>query len=51
MEQFAIRDGEQPYELFTFARRHGISVALARRIIERFGSDREGADVAAKSPK
>lgn len=41
----------QPYELFVFARRHGINLEQARRIIARYGSDRPGADAAAKAAK
>ena len=48
MKDTQIKHEGQPYELFTFARRHRISVTLARRIIEQYGSDRAGADAAAK---
>ncbi|PXA97823.1 hypothetical protein DMC47_11765 [Nostoc sp. 3335mG] len=40
--------GNQPYELFSFARRHNLPIDTARSIIDRFGADREGADMAAK---
>lgn len=38
----------QPYELFTFARRHDIPVEEARRILETYGIDRVASDVAAR---
>lgn len=38
---------QQPYELFSFARKHGLPIDAARAIIEDFGVDREGADGAA----
>jgi hypothetical protein len=41
----------QAYELFMFARKHGISIADARDILDKFGADREGADKAAKTLK
>lgn len=44
-------DLQQPYELFTFARKHGLPLDSAREIIERFGGDREGADAAAQASK
>jgi hypothetical protein len=37
----------QPYELFMFARKHGLTVSQARKIVDRYGSDRAGADGAA----
>lgn len=39
----------QPYELFMFARKHGIAVPDAREILDRCGADRDGADAAAKA--
>ena len=37
----------QPYELYMFARKHGLTVSQAREILDRYGSDRAGADEAA----
>lgn len=34
----------QPYELFMFARKHGLAVDCARAILDIFGADRRGAD-------
>lgn len=42
-------DPAQPYELFMFARKHGLTVSQAREILDRYGSDRDGADAAAKA--
>ncbi|MET3901384.1 hypothetical protein ABIB57_005354 [Devosia sp. UYZn731] len=42
---------QQPYELFTFARKHGLPLDSAREIVERFGADRAGADAAATLAK
>ena len=41
------RPAQQPYELFGFARKYGLSIDAARIIIDHFGVDREGADNAA----
>jgi hypothetical protein len=37
----------QPYELFMFARKHGLPLEQARMIIDEHGCDRAGADAAA----
>ncbi|MBU1336608.1 MAG: hypothetical protein ACK4G5_02535 [Devosia sp.] len=37
----------QPYELFMFARKHGLPLHAARAIIDEYGCDRAGADAAA----
>lgn len=37
----------QPYELYSFARKHGISVDCAREILEQFGADRVRSDLEA----
>lgn len=41
----------QPYELFMFARRHGIELELARAILNQHGADRAGSDAAAMALK
>lgn len=38
----------QPYELYAFARKHGLTVDRARTIIEKHGNDRPRSDEAAK---
>lgn len=42
-------DPAQPYELFMFSRKHALTVSQAREIVDRYGSDRAGADAAAKA--
>jgi hypothetical protein len=37
----------QPYELFMFAKKHGIALNRAREILALHGSDRIAADLAA----
>lgn len=39
--------GEEKYEVTYFAKKHGISAADARRIINQHGPDRDAADKAA----
>jgi hypothetical protein len=41
--------GGQPYELFMFARKHGLTIAVARKILDEYGADRAGSDEAAKA--
>lgn len=41
------RPGSQPYELFMFARKHGLPLHAARAIIDEYGCDRVSADTAA----
>ena len=46
IEHEALPD-RQPYELFMFAKKHGIGLDRAREILELHGSDRSSADLAA----
>lgn len=46
MAQIENLDG-QPYELYMFARKHGIALAAARVIISEHGANRIAADAAA----
>ncbi|MDB5535265.1 MAG: hypothetical protein JWQ65_140 [Devosia sp.] len=39
--------GGQPYEPFMFARKHGLSIDEARKILDEYGGDRAGSDAAA----
>jgi DNA-binding response OmpR family regulator len=40
---------QQPYELYMFSRKHGLSVSLAREIIRRCGSNRAASDAGARA--
>lgn len=40
---------EQPYELFMFARKHGLPISAAREILADHGADRDACDRAAKA--
>ena len=42
---------EQDYEVSHIAEKYGISTAEARKLIERFGNDREKLDVTAETLK
>jgi hypothetical protein len=46
IETEALPNG-QPYELFMFAKKHGIGLDRAREILDLHGSDRGAADLAA----
>lgn len=39
--------GNEPYEVEYFARKHGITAAKARKLIETYGNDRKALDAAA----
>ena len=43
--------GEQDYEVSHIAEKYGIRTAEARKLIERFGNDREQLDVTAETLK
>ena len=40
--------GEQDYEVRDLAEKHGLSVEQARRLIDRFGNDREKLEAVAR---
>jgi len=40
----SFRKASQPYELYMFARKHGLTVDCARTILGIFGADRVGSD-------
>jgi hypothetical protein len=47
MQDNTVEIGTQPYEPFMFARKHHLSITIAREICDQFGRDRSGADAAA----